>query len=154
MTVLKRPFMAVMGGIQRKLLVLKVGKVYRILVKIILNGCSNMVILKSVVRFTIALPEWEIRFRPNNFKSKRDFKAAIDHFFMVILAEITDSLISRHNYNSRVLSQASSSWLGIARMLENYADFGSKPLNSFIGLILINWFHIASHDGWSFEIYL
>ncbi|EFN8037403.1 IS630 family transposase, partial [Escherichia coli] len=43
------------------------------------------------------------------FKSKRDFKAAIDQFFTVTLPEIADSLASRINDNFQVLKPASSS---------------------------------------------
>ncbi|KFK58199.1 hypothetical protein JS84_17045, partial [Vibrio vulnificus] len=43
------------------------------------------------------------------FKSKRDFKVAIDHFFAVTLPEIAGSLTSRINDNFQVLKPASSS---------------------------------------------
>ena len=43
------------------------------------------------------------------FKSKRDFKAAIDQFFTVTLPEIAGSLASRINDNFQVLKPASSS---------------------------------------------
>ena len=43
------------------------------------------------------------------FKSKRDFKAAIDRFFTVTLLEIADSLTSRINDNFEVLKRAPSS---------------------------------------------
>ena len=43
------------------------------------------------------------------FKSKRDFKAAIDQFFTVTLPEIAGSLTSRINDNFQVLKPASSS---------------------------------------------
>ncbi len=43
------------------------------------------------------------------FKTKRDFKVAIDQFFTVTLPEIAGSLISRINDNFQVLKTASSS---------------------------------------------
>ncbi|MGR5469054.1 IS630 family transposase, partial [Vibrio astriarenae] len=43
------------------------------------------------------------------FKSKRDFKAAIDQFFAVTLPEIAGSLAPRINDNFQVLKPASSS---------------------------------------------
>ena len=43
------------------------------------------------------------------FKTKHDFKAAIDQFFTVTLPEIADSLTSRINDNFQVLKPASSS---------------------------------------------
>ncbi|MEZ8138903.1 transposase, partial [Vibrio splendidus] len=43
------------------------------------------------------------------FKSKRDFKAAIDQFFAVTLPEIAGSLASRINDNFQTLKPASSS---------------------------------------------
>ncbi|MGF1756408.1 transposase, partial [Photobacterium sagamiensis] len=43
------------------------------------------------------------------FKSKRDFKEAIDQFFTVTLPEIAGSLTSRLNDNFQVLKSASSS---------------------------------------------
>ncbi|ENY3838637.1 transposase, partial [Vibrio vulnificus] len=50
--------------------------------------------------------------KPRNnvyFKRKRDFKAAIDQFFAVILPEIAGSLTSRVNDNFQVLKPTSSS---------------------------------------------
>uniref|UniRef100_UPI0026162007 transposase n=1 Tax=uncultured Vibrio sp. TaxID=114054 RepID=UPI0026162007 len=43
------------------------------------------------------------------FKTKRDFKAAIDQIFSVTLPEIAGSLTSRINDNFQVLKPASSS---------------------------------------------